>query len=341
MLNWLKLQMPLLGKIEILISDIDLYIFTKRQLEKYIIDEYKDRRSSNEQVILKYEYKNQYKELVKNLFENKIIISRNLRLNDKNLCSIEKKRFYTFSYQVYKENNVILSQQSIKYLFFYNRVKKFLGKYAFYHNLFYELVWYPILNFYTLFERYKVIHGSVVRIRDKNIILTGLDGVGKSTLALSLVAEGGEVLSDNFILYNNNTIVPFLIPLRISVNEISPPNSKVIFQNKILKEIAVDMKVYRDSVRIDKIFLLAISGKTEMIKIRSLNSNTCWDLINNGANEICAANRYAVPMHFYNLIYNKPEESFSQDRRTDSYYLGIAKGQMKDGKEMLLHEIFH
>lgn len=341
MFNWLKLQIPLLGKIEILFSDIDLYIFTKRQLQRYIIDEYKDRKSSNEQVILKYEYKNQYKELVEKLFENEIIISRNFRLNNKNLCGIEKRRFYTFSYKVSKENNVILSQQLIKYSFFYNRVKKFLGKYEFYHNLFYELVWYPILNLYALFEGYRVVHGSVLRIRGKNIMLTGLDGVGKSTLALSLLAEGCEVLSDNFILYNNNTIIPFLIPFRISANEIIPLGSKVVFQNKILKEIAVDMKVYRDSVRIDKIFLLAISKKTEIINIRSLNSNTCWDLINNGANEICAANRYAVPMHFYNIIYNKPGECFSKNRRIDSYYLGIAKDKMKDGKALLLHEIFH
>ena len=71
---------------------------------------------------------------------------------------------------------------------------------------------------------------------DKNIILAGLDGVGKSTLAnLICQDEGNFILADNIVLFDGKNALNLNLTMRLE-KEVET-NLKIIYQNSFIKEV--------------------------------------------------------------------------------------------------------
>lgn len=95
-------------------------------------------------------------------------------------------------------------------------------RYAFHFPLFVLLGWQGSF----------VGHGAAVRYRNKNIILIGANGAGKSTISAGLQLEDSEVhfLTDNYVLVSDKSVWPFPEPLRLDPTLISLERLPTIFE---------------------------------------------------------------------------------------------------------------
>lgn len=77
---------------------------------------------------------------------------------------------------------------------------------------------FPVFFILETFKNAGLLHASAVAKTNKALVLTGFDGVGKSTLAIYLCQQYGyEIISDNFLLYTPEAyILPFLENTRLS-----------------------------------------------------------------------------------------------------------------------------
>ena len=78
------------------------------------------------------------------------------------------------------------------------------------------VILYPLLILFLTKMKLPVIHASAVKEKESNkaSIIIGLNGVGKSTLACKLINHNYDIISDNFVIYQNKIIsVPELIKL--------------------------------------------------------------------------------------------------------------------------------
>ena len=83
------------------------------------------------------------------------------------------------------------------------------------------LVHFPVFWLLEQTRGIAVIHGAAVARNGRAIVLTGLDGVGKSTLALYLCQHRGfSLLADNFVLTDGEQILSFPEMTRLSKDSI-------------------------------------------------------------------------------------------------------------------------
>lgn len=95
-------------------------------------------------------------------------------------------------------------QSILNSVFFTRRLAKQRSEIA---RLIFYLVYYPVLWYLDRHRSLYVIHGSAVKYKDEGIILTGIPGVGKSTLTLSLLScPDARLLSDNILLYDDKRV---------------------------------------------------------------------------------------------------------------------------------------
>lgn len=78
------------------------------------------------------------------------------------------------------------------------------------------LVYAPLFWLFEQQNGYFVIHGAGISGNGRNIILAGLNGIGKTSLALAFAANGYQFLGDNYLLHDANTIYAFPESIRIS-----------------------------------------------------------------------------------------------------------------------------
>lgn len=85
-----------------------------------------------------------------------------------------------------------------------------------------QAVLLPILARALVARNILTVHASTVSLDGKGVLLTGLNGCGKSSLAARLVLERGfQYLSDNYGLadLDGNLLLPFPEPLRLSTSK--------------------------------------------------------------------------------------------------------------------------
>ena len=92
----------------------------------------------------------------------------------------------------------------------------------------YYLIFMPCFFYLERIQKHRLIHASAFEHRGKGIILTGLGGVGKSTLSLAaLLWPENRFLSDNIIFYNDEKIYSLKSPIAA--------DQKIVEQYEIIK----------------------------------------------------------------------------------------------------------
>lgn len=317
------MDLPLLGQVIINLSVSDeLQSFAKRQLDSYIVSE---NSSSNKTfVLIKVKLKNL--EFVDGVFGRQVIFKNNYFEYTKNT----KTQNLNFKY--YIENNEISIQIGFlkKPLYYLKNIKS--SKYSMNHILFYQTILYPIFSLYSMMDNYFLVHGSLIKVNDKYIVLTGLDGVGKSSLTTELALLGHKVLADNFLLFNGHTFVGLNMPIRLDLD--NPISENIIYKNDNLKEVLFkDTK--RDVIKANKVFFMVIGDELSIKKIDTNTAMLNWTLINNGAEEILAANLFCLPFLYQNMLSLKN----SIDENLEFFILSIPKGKIKDGVKEILCQL--
>lgn len=316
----LELNFPLLGHVILLIKDKKLGDFSKRQLKNYVIkEEFIKEEISNVEINLSGKKKENMK-----IINQKY--SRNIKVENNILTQNFKNHFKTYEFSTGKYK--IIEKSTLK-----NTLKKIKkNRYSSLHSRFYEYVLFPIFDLYALFEGLYLMHGSSLKVFEKNIMIIGLDGVGKTSLTNLLEEESGEIYSDNFILTNGVQVIPFNLPLRLANNEKIKNNAEILYQNKNFREVYYEQK-QEEKIGIDKIFLIFIGSNNIIEKIEIGIEDLL--LISEGASEINGANNSLLSMFFVNKLMFKNNRKNQIELKVDMYKLGIKKGELKKGVELI------
>ena len=96
-----------------------------------------------------------------------------------------------------------------------------IPKYSFhdmlFHQLYRELVLLPVFWILRHEKGKFLMHASAISNDSGTYVFLGNDGVGKTTVAMNLLKEQGTTFyGDNFLLYDSNSIYPFVDTIRIS-----------------------------------------------------------------------------------------------------------------------------
>lgn len=296
--NILRLNLPIIEKISVTIFDKGLFEFSKRQLIKYTIN------------TDTCKHKNIYKSII-SLNDSSLIekiecftkvnkqLSSNIIVNNKVFYIRKGSLFSKYCQKYYIQENKLHIQIEKYYKFNLDLFLKLNNKYSFYHQLFYDLILFPIFALYALQDNYYLLHGSLLEINNKTIVLSGLDSVGKSTLSLKLLEKGHNVFCDNFVLFNDTEAIGLNLPIRadIKLNTILIE----LYRNKNFKELINDENL-KEKKKVDKIFILTISDSLKITRLNDNKASLYCSLINNYASEINSANLSGIPAHFCNLF---------------------------------------
>jgi hypothetical protein len=132
---------------------------------------------------------------------------------------------------------------------------------------------YPL---FWLLERERgiyILHGSAIESGGQGMLFVGLAGVGKSSLALALIASGAaRFITDNFLLYDQEKIIPFPEIVRVT------PTVKDLVSNRESlgkPTFAVNERLYLnlprgvigEPVRPRYAFILSLSNRTLLTEI--------------------------------------------------------------------------
>jgi len=141
-----------------------------------------------------------------------------------------------------------------------------------YQQIMRYILHFPIFWILATRQKKYLIHASAVERNGKGIIFAGLNGVGKSTLALYFLERGYKLLSDNFLIFDRQKLYSFPEVLRISARTVkllgvglgSKVSSSLIFgkQHYILD----GDKISSEAVP-EKIFLLCLSRERAITKV--------------------------------------------------------------------------
>jgi hypothetical protein len=87
---------------------------------------------------------------------------------------------------------------------------KVLGKSqeAYFFEVTYPLIYYPLFWYLERFKDTHILHASALNLGDRGIVLCGMEGIGKTSLVLSLISDRDVWISDNLIFYDHKSIYP-------------------------------------------------------------------------------------------------------------------------------------
>lgn len=130
----------------------------------------------------------------------------------------------------------------------------------YFFELTYTLIYYPLFWYLEYFKNTHVLHASAVKIRNKCIVICGLEGIGKTTLSLSLAKEtGARFFSDNLIFYDDFNVSPCYEPVRIHKTDeksLWEGNFKRINEFRTLKDFYEPVSFTSDLKEKPDIFIL-------------------------------------------------------------------------------------
>ncbi|MDH7507838.1 MAG: hypothetical protein QHH00_00370 [Methanomassiliicoccales archaeon] len=170
----------------------------------------------HEDVIIRIEFQKSGNRMAKEWIEvtekrNPIVLGSTVRAGEESVYY----QYGPYCISVSKEKGVL----EIRSLF--QMIRRFRLQKAFHQNRIYDYyqslmrlaIHYPIFHLLEL-KGWSVLHSSLVCFEDNGVLFTGLNGVGKTTTALSLLPEA-RILSDNFVLFNGERLFPFPEYIRI------------------------------------------------------------------------------------------------------------------------------
>ena len=311
------LEIPILGHIDICCKDIKLAEFAKRQFFVYVNSEKEGIENSNSDYLVQ--------------------ITTQVDFAKCGLDAENGNRSRQFSVQngEIRYRHIILQRMDngkIR-LAVNGRVKReedieSCNGYPEYHSMFYDKILFPIFVLYAITNSCFLIHGSLLRLDKKIILICGLDGVGKSTITSELQRKGAKVLSDNFVLFNGENAIPLNLTMRLGVTQNT--DMKVIYQDENLKEV---VEIYREdnALKIDSIYLLGISElfSSDVKKINLFN----LVLYLNNAPEISSANTFIGP-----FLWNAEMSKTSAEIYKDITVLQIPLGRLSEGVEVIWND---
>lgn len=318
----LKCKFPLIGIVLINIKSSDLLEFVKRQLKNYIVSELE---TPNSRYFLSIKAID-----IKNINFEDAILGREIQFKNNKLSTIKLSKAQSIKYQ-YSFSNEIDINISFKRKVLYFLKSLLTSKYSLNHILFYQTILYPIFSLYAIEDNYSLVHGSLIKIEDKYIVLAGLDGVGKSSLSNELVLKGAKILADNFVLFNGEKFIGLNMPIRLDLDNNTKKN--IIFADNNLKEVLFDYSENK-AVQVDSVYFLAIAKKLGIRKIDQNIVNQNWNLINNGAGEILGANMFNISFLYQNIIDKTIKQS-----NYNNYIFSIPKGKIKEATKELMCQL--
>jgi len=329
--------LPEIGRTTINISDLSLYDFSKRQLQSYIIDN-GPLNDSNDFVGILVEDK-QLNKLIKSSIETAEKYSREFFIKDKKLVLKRKLTIGTVLEKITPYENKILINFTVPKASTLSYLKNCArNQYAKYHMMFYDFILFPLFSLYTLKSNFSLIHGALIRVKNKTIILSGLDGVGKSSLAIKLAGHGCQLLADNFVLFNGYNAFGLNLPIRFSPSEII--HFPIVYKDNQLME-CISGSHANHSLKVDLVAILTISKQLNIQKIKNGHNDYFITLMSAAAPEINAANNHCSIFHLINLINNTSgfNTYYNKQPFIEYYKLEIPEGKLAKGAEKLLCEL--
>jgi len=313
----IELKLPLIEEITLYICNNELAEFTQRQLYNYVVNiqELKENNTATTIILATNQI---FIKKMKPLFTKNQKLGRQYKI-DNNILNIPN-----FEYHLSNEALEIIYTKKEKIKWYKGKKK---ATYSKCHINFYEQILFPIFSLYAIYDGYYLIHGSLLMFNDNAFILSGLDGVGKSSLSNLLQQKGAKILADNFVLYNGKTAIPLNMAMRLEPKQ--DTQLEVLYSDKDLKEV-LPIDILDHTICVNKIFLLSISDKLEFKKIS--NNPVLWSLFLNLAPEIGSANNFIAP-----VLYNSLEIT-KLDFNGGFFIIKIPLGELEKGLEVLLNE---
>lgn len=329
------ITLPEIGSVTIRISNYSLMDFAKRQLKNYLAES-GPVIDSEVGVAMVIENPKLAEHLAMSLKDDRKL-SREITI-DKGILSIVRNSCGA----VFIEKIFVMG--STVFLRFLDRPRRGLGafrlkmrnNYAWLHQSFYDLILFPLFAIYAFTNGYSLVHGALLRLQNKTLILAGLEGVGKSSLTFELLARGHAMLSDNFTLFNGQTAMGINMPLRFAPEDVT--SLPVVYKNSSLKECFSESQRH-GSVNVDEVMLLSTSA-TLVCEESSLDqANLLLTLISNAAAEINAANRHCAVFHFLRALIDSPITDVRHQGNTNQpryHNLQIPLGRLAEGAEVII-----
>ena len=225
-------------------------------------------------------------------------LSRSIFCNDSSVLLTDLSHFpgLLLVFSIHKDKLEIsgyyYNQESIKKTLsrlFYNKNKNL----ELFLYLKYYLILFPVIWYYEYVLGKYLFHTSAVLYKGSPILFSGLGGVGKSTLVISLLENPDfQFISDNLVVYGNDELIA--INEAIALDE----TSLLLCKNVRNHLYALNMPMshgreyfrIKDSIvssgRVNKIFFIKFSGITEITKLDQEQAKEKCELINSIAKEI-------------------------------------------------------
>lgn len=326
----LLLGLPIIGLVECDIVDINAANFTERQFANYIISK-KDvvcKRSK-----IKYICSNKDKLHIEKIINDQIGLGRKIH-TEHNQIIIDNYVVCVCkdSIEVYNNEQKSLLRKIVKKTYYCTMGSREEKRYSSLHAQFYKEILYPIFALYGLIGGYYLIHGSLLEKNDAGIIITGLDGVGKTSICKEMVKNKNyKILSDNFVLFNGNTAVPLNLAMRI--NRVDDARGfEVIYKNKDIMEIIATERREQE-YGIDKMFNLVIGNELKVEKKYVDLGNIALFL--NCAPEIGKGNKLVAVCSFLCMMCREVEDT---NIKMELYNVSIPYGDIAMGAEVIDNE---
>lgn len=324
----LYFEFPLIGQCILYFPSDSLATFVSRQLKNYVI-KVTDVFCDDCEIEI---FNNEIIKLLKDIIDKNLYYSRNFKVakgiilldNIEYKCAKESLKIK------YKQNKSIIhkAKRGIKKIMCISSLMKYRNN----SGVFYARYLFPLLSIYAGCYGYYCIHGSLIRLKDKNIVLTGLDGVGKSTMANMLSSEEGDILSDNIVLFNGITALNFNLAMRIDLD--TETKYQTLFKQNDFKEVLPDVTKYGE-VAVDSFYNLIRdqTNKTPYLE-KVCYSPVSWALYLNVAPEIGQANRLLAPWNYVWASGLRDDKAF----QFQIYNLFIPENGIREAKEVIINE---
>ncbi|MFH1905470.1 MAG: hypothetical protein ABIK53_08130 [bacterium] len=190
-------------------------------------------------------------------------------------------------------------------MYFDNSLKpKLLTEENIIRKLFFYIIFFPLFWYLSQVKCMFLLHGGGVRVGSTGIVFSGLQGVGKSTIILSLV-NGGKTkfLSDNLYLYDSNNVYQCFESIRIDQKAID----FIGLKQGVLDDINIDTDLGRRLYKINKKYMIysfspdtllipQFARKTELVQITVEECLKKCLTFNRLAGEVREYDYYSAPL---------------------------------------------
>lgn len=143
--------------------------------------------------------------------DNKIVTVREIQRHAKTVVSIENQTHKTVI-------DAFFHKKPLKNLWRFGLKKRPYEEW--FAQLTYFLVYYPLFWHLSKKRSFYPLHASSMIYKDKSLVICGMEGQGKTSLALKFLQEdGGQYLSDNITFYDETRVQPCYELIRIHEGE--------------------------------------------------------------------------------------------------------------------------